>query len=164
MCPMRTRWPVRSSPPEKRGTALSIITGGTSIAVALGVPISALIGHGFGWRLTFVVVGALSILATAGLLFGLDRDAGAGLPVASLRERIAVVRQKPVLLALLVTLLWAGPPTANKGVRSVRKPRVFVPSTDLPTIGRVGPAKRTPAPAGDARRHHQCHTRSTSTA
>src|ERR1700736_362800 len=50
--------------PEKRGTALSIITGGTSIAVALGVPISALIGHGFGWRLTFVVVGTLSGLAT----------------------------------------------------------------------------------------------------
>ena len=93
--------------PEKRGTALSIITGGTSIAVALGVPISALIGHGFGWRLTFVVVGTLSVLATTGLLFGLDRDVGAGLPVASMRERIAVVGQKPVLLTLLVTLLWA---------------------------------------------------------
>jgi predicted MFS family arabinose efflux permease len=93
--------------PERRGTALSIVTGGTSIAVALGVPISALIGHGFGWRLTFVAVGALSILATAGLLFGLDREVGAGLPVATLRERIAVVRQKPVLLTLLVTLLWA---------------------------------------------------------
>src|SRR5271154_1698518 len=48
--------------PEKRGTALSIITGGTSIAVALGVPISALIGQGFGWRLTFVVVGTISVL------------------------------------------------------------------------------------------------------
>jgi predicted MFS family arabinose efflux permease len=93
--------------PEKRGTALSIITGGTSIAVALGVPISALIGHGFGWRLTVVVVGTLSVLATTGLLFGLDRDVGARLPVASLRERIAIVGQKPVLLTLLVTLLWA---------------------------------------------------------
>jgi predicted MFS family arabinose efflux permease len=92
---------------EKRGTALSIITGGTSIAVALGVPTSALIGHSFGWRLTFVVVGTLSVLATMGLLFGLDRNVGAGLPVASLRERVAVVGQKTVLLTLLVTLLWA---------------------------------------------------------
>src|SRR5271168_3860864 len=80
--------------PEKRGTAHSIITGGTSIAVALGVPISALIGHSFGWRLTLVVVGTLSVLATMGLVFGLDRDVGAGLPVASLRERIAVAGQK----------------------------------------------------------------------
>jgi predicted MFS family arabinose efflux permease len=93
--------------PEKRGTALSIITGGTSIAVALGVPTSALIGHSFGWRLTFVVVGTLSVLATMGLLFGLDRNVGAGLPVASLRERVAVVGQKTLLLTLLVTLLWA---------------------------------------------------------
>jgi predicted MFS family arabinose efflux permease len=42
-----------------------------------------------------------------GLLFGLDRNVGAGLPVASLRERVAVVGQKTVLLTLLVTLLWA---------------------------------------------------------
>lgn len=93
--------------PEKRGTALSIITGGTSIAVALGVPISALIGQGFGWRLTFAVVGTISVLATVGLLFGLAQDVGAGLPVASLRERIAVIGHKPVLLTLLVTSLWA---------------------------------------------------------
>jgi predicted MFS family arabinose efflux permease len=93
--------------PEKRGTALSIITGGTSMAVTLGVPLSAFIGHGFGWRMTFVVVGTLAILATAGLRFGLHRDVGAGSPVASLRERIAVVGQKPVLLTLLVALLWA---------------------------------------------------------
>ena len=93
--------------PEKRGTALSIITGGTSIAVALGVPISAQIGQSFGWRLTFSVVGILSVLATLGLLFGLGKDVGAGLPVASLRERVAVVARKPVLLTLLVTLLWA---------------------------------------------------------
>lgn len=93
--------------PEKRGWALSIITGGTSIAVALGVPASALIGHGYGWRLTFVLVGTVSGLATIALLFGLARDVGAGLPVASLRERIAVVGRTPVLLTLLVTLLWA---------------------------------------------------------
>ena len=93
--------------PEKRGWALSIITGGTSMAVALGVPISALIGHSFGWRLTFVLVGTVSGLATIALLFGLARDVGAGLPVASLRERIAVAGRTPVLLTLLVTLLWA---------------------------------------------------------
>lgn len=93
--------------PHHRGRALAIVTGGTSIAVALGVPISAVIGHSFGWRTTFVIVAALAVLATFGLLFGLDRTVGAGLPVASLRERFAAISQKPVLLALLVTLLWA---------------------------------------------------------
>ena len=93
--------------PHHRGRALAVVTGGTSIAVALGVPISALIGHSFGWRTTFEIVAGLSTVATLGLLFGLDRNVGAGLPVASLRERFAAVSHKPVLLALLVTLLWA---------------------------------------------------------
>jgi predicted MFS family arabinose efflux permease len=93
--------------PHHRGRALAVVTGGTSIAVALGVPISALIGHSFGWRATFMIVAGLSALATFGLLFGLDRKVGEGLPVASLRERFAAVSHKPVLLALLVTLLWA---------------------------------------------------------
>src|SRR5580704_8068277 len=69
--------------PHHRGRALAIVTGGTSVAVALGVPTSALIGHSFGWRATFVIVAVLSTLATLGLLFGLDRKVGEGLPVAS---------------------------------------------------------------------------------
>ncbi len=93
--------------PHHRGRALAIVTAGTSIAVALGVPISAVIGHSFGWRMTFIIVAGLTALAMLGLLIGLDRNVGAGLPVASLRERFAVVSHKHVLLSLLVTLLWA---------------------------------------------------------
>jgi predicted MFS family arabinose efflux permease len=93
--------------PSRRGTALSIVTGGTSVAVALGVPLGALIGERFGWRLNFVAVGALAFIATAGLLNGLARDIASRLPVASLRERVAVARQPAVLLALLSTMLWA---------------------------------------------------------
>jgi predicted MFS family arabinose efflux permease len=93
--------------PHHRGRALAIVTGGTSIAVALGVPISALVGHSFGWRTTFMIVAVLSMLATLGLLFGLDRNVGAGVPVASLRERLVAFSNKPVLLSLLVTFLWA---------------------------------------------------------
>jgi len=92
---------------SRRGTALSIVTGGTSVAVALGVPLGALVGDRFGWRLNFAAVGALALIATAGLLAGLPRDIGGRLPVASLRERLDVARQPAVLLALLSTMLWA---------------------------------------------------------
>ena len=92
--------------PERRGTALAIVTGGTSVAVALGVPLGAMVGDRFGWRLTFAAVGILALMATTGLLTGLARDVARGLPVASLRERIAVVRQPGVLKALSITLLW----------------------------------------------------------
>jgi predicted MFS family arabinose efflux permease len=93
--------------PSRRGTALSIVTAGTSVAVALGVPLGALIGDRFGWRLNFVAVGALAFIATVGLLNGLPRDIADRLPVAGLRERVAVARQPAVLLALLSTGLWA---------------------------------------------------------
>jgi predicted MFS family arabinose efflux permease len=93
--------------PSRRGTALSIVAGGTSVAVALGVPLGALVGDSFGWRLNFAAVGALALIATAGLLTGLPRDIAGRLPVASLRERLEVARQPAVLLALLSTMLWA---------------------------------------------------------
>ena len=79
--------------PSRRGTALSIVTGGISVAVALGVPLGALVGDRFGWRLNFAAVGVLALIATCGLLSGLPRDLADRLPVASLRERLDVVRQ-----------------------------------------------------------------------
>lgn len=94
-------------PPEQRGRALAIVGGGTTIAIALGVPLGALIGDRFGWRMTFAGVGFLSALAVIGLMAGLRRGVGAGLPTASLSQRIAVARQPAVLLALLATLIWA---------------------------------------------------------
>jgi predicted MFS family arabinose efflux permease len=92
--------------PQRRGTALAIVTGGSSIAVALGVPLGAIIGHAMGWRMTFVGVGILGSLAVAGLLFGFPRSVGAGIGAPTLRERLAVIQQPPVLAALLVTVIW----------------------------------------------------------
>ena len=95
------------APPERRGRALAIVSGGISLAVALGVPLGAFFGHRFGWRMNFIGVAGLSVIALAGLLFGLPKGIGAGLVTASLRERMAVVRQPPALFALCVTTLWA---------------------------------------------------------
>jgi predicted MFS family arabinose efflux permease len=93
--------------PERRGTALAIVNGGTSIAVALGVPLGALVGHALGWRMTFVGVGMMASIAIAGLLFGIPRGVDSGLSVPSVRDRLAVVRQVPLLTGFLVTTLWA---------------------------------------------------------
>lgn len=93
--------------PQRRGTALAIVMGGSSVAVALGVPLGAVIGHALSWRMTFVCVGILASIAVAGLLLGLPHGVGTGLGAPSLRERLAVTRQPPVLAALLVTVIWA---------------------------------------------------------
>ncbi|TCG10119.1 MFS transporter [Paraburkholderia steynii] len=78
-------------PPERRGRAIAVVNGGITIAIALGVPLGAVIGHALGWRMTFAGVAGLAALAVAGLFIGLPRDIGAGIPVAT----------------LLTTTLWA---------------------------------------------------------
>ncbi|WP_297844862.1 MFS transporter, partial [Pseudomonas sp.] len=93
--------------PGKRGAALAIVNGGLSIAVAFGVPLGALLGERLGWRATFAGVSILSLLATVGLIVGLPKSIGFGLPTASIQERIATAKQPIVLLTLLVTTLWA---------------------------------------------------------
>jgi predicted MFS family arabinose efflux permease len=92
---------------ERRGHALAIVNAGTTVAVAFGVPLGAVIGERLGWRETFAGVAILAALATTGLRFGLHRRVGSVMSVISLRERIAVAQRPDVLLALLVTMLWA---------------------------------------------------------
>jgi predicted MFS family arabinose efflux permease len=93
--------------PERRGRALATVSGGITIAVALGVPLGATIGHALGWRMTFACVGVLSTLVTLGVMIGLRRDIGANIPPATLSERLAVARDPAVLMTLLTTMLWA---------------------------------------------------------
>ncbi|MFM0239036.1 MFS transporter [Paraburkholderia phytofirmans] len=94
-------------PPERRGRAIAVVNGGITIAIALGVPLGAVVGHALGWRMTFAGVAGLAMLAAVGLVVGLPRDIGAGIPVATLRERITVGRNPVVLATLLTTTLWA---------------------------------------------------------
>lgn len=93
--------------PEMRGRALAIVSAGQTLAIALGLPLGGLIGHAFGWRATFLLVGAMSVTAIAGILGGISRDAGQGIAVASLRDRVLVIRQRPVLRLLAVSLFWS---------------------------------------------------------
>lgn len=94
-------------PVEKRGWALAVVTGGMTIAIALGLPLGAVIGHAFGWRWTFFAVGLLASVATVGLLLGIPGGAAESVRVPGFRERIRVAAQPSILRALSVTLFWA---------------------------------------------------------
>ena len=52
----------RVAPREQKARALSLVVGGTSIAMVLGVPVGILLGHHLGWRSAFAVVGAAALL------------------------------------------------------------------------------------------------------
>lgn len=91
--------------PDRRGRAVALVTSGLTVATVIGVPIGNLIGSLLGWRATFAMVALVGAVALSGLLLGLPR----GLPrnTASLGERLAVARHTSVLIALVITALWA---------------------------------------------------------
>ncbi len=93
--------------PALRGRALAIVTGGGTVAVALGVPLGAWIAGWGGWRTAYLLITAAAALATWGLALGLPREL-AQAPAAEKRApAFAVAREPGVLPGLLVSLLWA---------------------------------------------------------
>jgi predicted MFS family arabinose efflux permease len=94
-------------PAEQRGRAIAVVNGGLTAAIALGVPLGAFVGERFGWRMTFVGVGALATLAAAGLARGLPHKIGGAMVTASLGDRVRAVRNPRIARTLAVTTLWA---------------------------------------------------------
>ncbi len=101
--PAASAYAAASAAPERRGRALSIIYTGLTFAVVIGVPLGIIVGDRFGWRVTFVGVAGLALVAVAGV-WRLVRPIGAGTTVG-LRERLAVARRPDVLSALALTTL-----------------------------------------------------------
>lgn len=93
--------------PERRGRALAIVTGGATIAIALGLPLGSVIGHALGWRATFLCVGLLAAIAAIGLSLGVAKGAGDGIRVAGMSERLRIAGQPAILKGLSLTFFWA---------------------------------------------------------
>ena len=55
-------------PPERRGSAVAMVMGGMTMAFVIGIPLGSFVGAHFGWRSTFVLAGALTALAFAGVV------------------------------------------------------------------------------------------------
>jgi predicted MFS family arabinose efflux permease len=92
------------APPERRARAISVVVGGTTVAVALGAPIGALLATLTGWRGTFAAIAAVSVVAAVAILFKIPAHLrGARIP---LRERAKTI-VKPGVLPILATTLLA---------------------------------------------------------
>jgi len=93
--------------PALRGRALAIVTGGGTVAVALGVPLGAWISGWGGWRTAYLLIAAAAALATLGLALGLPRTLAQAPAAAKRAPAFAVAREPGVLPALLISMLWA---------------------------------------------------------
>jgi MFS transporter, DHA1 family, inner membrane transport protein len=95
---------VAISEPHHRARAISVIVGGTTLAVALGAPLGALISGFAGWRGTYLFIALIG--AVAALIVWLLLPRGLYADRMTLTRRLAVIRHPGLLPALLTMLLY----------------------------------------------------------
>ena len=94
---------VAISEPHHRARAISVIVGGTTIAVAFGAPLGALIAGFWGWRGTFSTIAVVGLASAAAIFTMLP--AGLKGPKLPLRTRVALISRPGMVPVLLTTLL-----------------------------------------------------------
>ena len=76
--------------PDRRGSALAMVSGGMTLAFVVGIPIGSVIGALFGWRATFLLAAGLSTLALVAVIAFLPKvppppkREGGALPLAAI--------------------------------------------------------------------------------
>ena len=90
--------------PDKRGSAIGIILTGASAALVLGVPLGTLVGEQFGWRFIFLLISVASIPLMIGIAALVPRIESK--EVTSLKAQVAILRDRRIVSALLITLFW----------------------------------------------------------
>jgi len=90
--------------PAHRARAISVIVGGTTLAVAFGAPIGALVAGFAGWRGAYGMIAVFGLIAAGAIRLMLPAGLrGAALPIS---QRIAAIALPGVPVALLTTLLY----------------------------------------------------------
>lgn len=95
---------VAISEPHHRARAISVIVGGTTLAVAFGAPLGAFISSFAGWRGTYLFIALIGVLAT--LIVWLLLPRGLYADKMTLAKRLSVIRHPGLLPALLTMLLY----------------------------------------------------------
>lgn len=88
---------------ERQGHALAVVFSGMTIATVVGVPLSTWLGSALGWRPTFLLVGAAT-LVIAGLVARFVADNGAGAAV-NLRKLAELLLRPATAWGIVVMVL-----------------------------------------------------------
>lgn len=104
--PVATATAAEVTDPAHQGKAISIVTGGLTVSLVLGVPVGALIGDVASWRAAFVFVAVLGVASVIGLMFTLPPTHGS--PQPGFRERFLPARRTDVAVALLQSFVIIG--------------------------------------------------------
>jgi predicted MFS family arabinose efflux permease len=94
-------------PTTKKGTAISIMFTGLTVATILGVPLGTYIGQQFGWRMTFVVVAGLGLLALLVNLIAVEKVQRSK-HSPTMKDVGSLIVNPRIIMALLMTVLGFG--------------------------------------------------------
>ncbi|CAL9594139.1 Inner membrane transport protein YdhP [Actinosynnema sp. ALI-1.44] len=94
---------VAAVPPEKQTAAIAKIVNGVALSTILGIPVGTLVGQNYGWRGSFAVVAALTLVGLLGVVLGAPKVAHE--PDAGFRANMFAFSRRTVLFGLLTTIL-----------------------------------------------------------
>ncbi|MGG3572472.1 MFS transporter [Bacillus gobiensis] len=89
--------------PELRGRAIGSIFMGISASLVLGVPLGTLIGEQWGWRTTFALVAALTLIVLLCIVRFLPKVAPQ--PTISLQEQLRTLKNPKIVSAHAISIL-----------------------------------------------------------
>ena len=92
-------------PEDRRASAIAIMFTGLTLANILGVPFGTALGQEFGWRMTFWAVSLIGVLALAGLMVSLPKEAQG--ERETLRSEMTVLRHREVWQAFAMTVCFS---------------------------------------------------------
>lgn len=100
--------------PQKAGTAVAVVFGGFTVALAVGVPLSTYLGGIFSWRLFLGAIAVFGALGWLGVLTGMkEPPQSAHEEGTSVRKALQAMFHPTLLFAAFVTVLgYAGSFTA----------------------------------------------------
>ena len=125
--------------PAQLARAVSITSGGVSLALILGAPLATIVGHAVDWRFAFAMVGCLLIVGAAVVGVMLPKTAREPLPVTTGATRVVRGSRRDasirpvILLCVLTGLITLGNFTLNAYIAP------FVISAMHLGAGAVGP-------------------------
>ncbi|MFF2911139.1 MFS transporter [Paenibacillus sp. NPDC057934] len=90
--------------PGKQGSAIATVLLGFNLSLILGVPLGRVIASAYDWKMIFLGIGALSLIAMLIISFTIPRSKGeAAVP---LREQLALLKNPRLSLTLSVSFFW----------------------------------------------------------
>lgn len=94
-------------PENRRASAISIMFSGLTVATVTGVPFGTFMGQHFGWRMAFILIVAVGLLALIANSILVPSDLQAGTRT-SVRDQLTLLKNGRLLLVFIITALGYG--------------------------------------------------------